>query len=64
MIRESLPPGVEVTADSVHTQDGKEIPFGDPVHFARAYAPYFDARVSRDDSCNGPLELFGVALQR
>ena len=64
LYRAVLPPDVEVTTDSVRAEDRHAYDFGAPVHFARAYAPYFDEGASGPDPCNGSLELFGLALQR
>lgn len=62
LYRAVVPPGLEVTADSVRDNDGQYFRFEEPIHFAREYAPYFDEGVSGDDdACDGSLELFGVS---
>ena len=62
LYRAVVPPGLEVTADSVRDNDGQKFRFEEPIHFAREYAPYFDEGVSGDDdACDGSLEFFGVS---
>ncbi|WP_193508968.1 hypothetical protein [Cryobacterium sp. BB736] len=64
LYRVVVPRDVEVTAGSVAAEDGPEYRFGEPIHFARSYAPYFDEGVFGDSGCNGSLELFGVSRPR
>jgi hypothetical protein len=62
LYRAVVPPGLEVTADSVRGNDGQKVRFEEPIHLAREYAPYFDEGVSGDDdACDESLELFGVS---
>ncbi|WP_157157611.1 MULTISPECIES: hypothetical protein [unclassified Diaminobutyricimonas] len=64
LYRVVVPPDVEVTADSVRAEDGQAYRFEEPVHFARAYAQYFDEGTFGDADCEGSLELFGVSAPR